>query len=1299
LRALLSATAVAVVIGTKLLSNVAVAQDDAFTFGRTPSGAVGGTIIDSKRNGLGMTVRGGHEAGKTVGRDDSASLFQLSPYVNIGNGLLFGDSRLTYANEGGLAWAFGAGYRHYVTAWDAVVGINGYYDRDQITGAHFKQWGVGAEILANGWEARANYYEPFGNTSTQTGTRIDAASATFEGSRVLFDRIDTFAEALKGVDFELGFLMPGEFSERIDLRAFGGAYRYEGAGQPAFNGLSLRLQADIADHLELGLKLTDDEVTHTNVAFSAIFHVGGFSSDEHTSRSAMQRMAEPVRRRINIASAVSDVVVGRQVATAADGTELSIIHVNSNAPAGGIGTVESPFSSLATGLGVPDSDVVFVHAGSLFDAPPDNLVVLNDNQNLFGEGLITHPSGNRNVINSVLLDGIGELTLPDSPTFASNMTLSRPQLNNSGGPAVTLGNNSRLGGFVIDSSLGDGVVATGVSNIVVRDTLISNATGNGILLTNSLNAATITDTVITGSGGPAFHVDGGNALIGFSSTSMGIDPAFSSIVNTSNEAVLIENTTGGSVNMTGSTIDDDGGAGIVIRDSAGNAIIDNASILNSTGTGISITDSSGTYVFRDTIRDSTYVENATGASVLITNLAESGRVSFENLDIVTPQGGGIDINNLAGQFNFTQDLVINAAAAGSTSPFISVDGSLPTGSVTFGRNITINAGAAPAVSGGRGIELINNQAGSSFTAAGQTTIISVGGEGIAIVDDNSTIVFGAQTTGGVTVQESGLEALSIVNADGAVNFRNAANLIKNTNPGSPLLRVTDSQGPIQFESLQVLAGTPDIGVLLQNNVTGTDGPGSITIDTLGIVSDGGTGLFADNNTLIRTTTGNISSTNAAAVDISNSGINITLEQVNSVASPTFGIRLVETNKDLTNHPIIAKTFTVLGDATLNPTALSGGQILAAVNEGALLQNAGQVSLRAMEIRDNQYGVRVLNSGITEDDDQFVELLGDNIAESEIRGVEAINLTELDIRDSLFDDNGNLAGLGRESVFLQYDEVPNDPDTTVFDASINPYRVNIQRTQFIDNSDDVISINNTATAIGAQIGVNVEGNQFLLNDTNDFDVTDLNEAAFEIRWDGPALINIASNQFELAGANGAESQTAIFIDMNSSTDLLGLEIVGNLLDNSTQPGAFGIDMTTSGPSTSFIDNNAFNFGGFESQGMRFTVGPDTIMDLTNNVLRFEDEGGFGIEVERLTQPARFQISGNLIQLSDTIGNFGIPNDGPLEEGIFFRSASGAYTIFGAQNNIIEMITFGDIDRVAIFNGNVNGQILVNGVSGP
>ncbi|MDG1894105.1 MAG: inverse autotransporter beta domain-containing protein [Fuerstiella sp.] len=1291
----------------------ATAQDGEFSFGRTPIGrtpsGVAGGVVDVNRQGIGIQFRGGHVAGNTVGRTESVSNVGLSPYLNVGDGMIFGDTRLTFSNDGGVAYSFGTGYRHYIAAIDAVLGGNVYYDQDEIAGARFKQYGFGAELLAHDWEVRGNVYNLFGTTSELTGTRVAPGSALFAGNNLEFSRIDTFAEAIDGFDAEIGNLLPGEFAERVDLRAFAGGYFYEGQGLDGFGGFSTRLQADIGDWLELGLQLTDDDVFHTNVAFSATVHFGGFESQEHTSRSGMQRMAEPVRRNLNIPAAIADVTIPGQIANALDGTPLTVVHVNSNDAIGPfIGTVEDPLQSLSAGLGVPGADLVFVHGGSLFAAAPDNQVVLADDQNLFGEGLVTEANGGRNVINIVALENLPAFVLPDSPTFQANPTFIRPTISNSVGPAVTLGNRSRLGGFILDGSAGHGILADTVSDVAVRDTLISNAAGTGILLQNTLDSVTITNTAIEGSGGPAFHVSGGNADIGYVATSTGVDPAFGRIINSSAAAVLVENTTGGTINMTGSTIDDTGGTGIVIQNSAGNATIDNALIVDSTATGISVLNSSGTYFFRDTIRDATTITNATGASVLIDGLQSTGRVNFENLDIISPQGGGIDIDNLEGVFSFARDLTIGQAAAGSVAPFISVSNSLATGVVNFGGDITIFATpTAPATfSGGRGIELVSNAAGSSFTATGQTNITSVGAEGIAIVNDSSDVIFGTATSGGASIVEPLLQGLSIQNTDGVLGFRTNTNILKSTNPGVPLVDIQDSQAAVQFDLLQVNTTTGDIGVNLVNNVAGANGPGTVTVDTLGILSTDGVGLFADTNTFIRTNTGTIDVTNEAALEILNSGIDIDLEMVTSINSPRFGLHLMDTNKDLNNHTRVAKTFTVRGDSTLT-TASPGGQILAAATEGALLENAGQVSLRGMEFRDNQTGIRVVNTldiGGTLNvlDDQFLQLFGINMFDSDFVGVVTTNLTELDIRDSLFDNNGDVANVDNETLLLLYTERPNDDTTTRFSEFDNPYTINIERTQFSDNTDDVIRIANSVTAIGAHIGVNVESNLFTVNDAFEFSPgVNPNEFAFGITWNGPARVNLEDNAFELVFANPAIAtgfQIAMFTDMNSSTDLLQEAIVGNRILNSDHPGAVGIRTFTSGPSEQLIDSNDMIFGGVNSNGMEFNLGSDTVMDIVNNRMRFEGDSGRGIFVDRLIEPASFQISNNLIQLSDIVDAFGRPN-ATLEEGIFFRSASGAYNIFGAQNNVIEMISFGNIQRVVQFNGNVNGQILVNGALVP
>ena len=93
----------------------AYSQDGALYSGAQPSGGASEST-GLNRDGYGLQFRGGHVAGDTVGRNDSISFIGLSPYFSAGNSLIFGDTRLGRANEGGLVWSFGSGYRYYVEA-------------------------------------------------------------------------------------------------------------------------------------------------------------------------------------------------------------------------------------------------------------------------------------------------------------------------------------------------------------------------------------------------------------------------------------------------------------------------------------------------------------------------------------------------------------------------------------------------------------------------------------------------------------------------------------------------------------------------------------------------------------------------------------------------------------------------------------------------------------------------------------------------------------------------------------------------------------------------------------------------------------------------------------------------------------------------------------------------------------------------------------------------------------------------------------------------------------------------------
>ena len=1258
-----------------------------FILSRTPVSGAASEVIDVNRRSFGMNFRGGHSAGDTVGRTDSLSHVSLFPYVNAGDALLFGDARLGRANEGGLTWSFGAGLRRYIEEWDVVTGANFYHSRDDITGTLLKTWGVGADVLTDAWEARVNYYRPNGVSSQLVSQSIDQNSAAFAGNNIVFNRIDTVAEALEGVDLETGCRLPTGCLENVTLKALGGAYHYKGQTIRGFTGWQARLQCDIAEHIELGLKLTDDEQFNTSVLFSAIVYFGGFKAQDYTRHCAIQRLAEPVRRNLNVAAVQTDVLFAGQVAIDPnDGLPLQVVHVDENDVIGPfVGTVEAPLGSLTTGLGFPGTDIVFVHAGGVYNAAPDNTIALTANQNVFGEGVISAVTGDRLVVNTVALQGLGELTLPSSPTFiSSGFTLARPVLQGSPANSVTLANRTRFGGFVIDGAAGHGIFSNAAEDTVIRDVLVQNTGGSGILLENTTSSTTILDTIIDTATGPAFHVNGGNGSIGFQGNSVGLDPSRAHIANISQEAVLIENMlAGGVVNMFGATINDTGGTGVLIQNNAGSATIDNARIVDSTDSGIRILNSTGNYNFRSSIRANTLISNAAQQAVLIDGLGAGSLATFQTLQIDNRNNTGVDVNNNSGQIDFLNTVAIGTPAAGA-GVGVSVIGSQAGSSVRFSDNLDITG------SNDRGIDLTGNLAGSSFTVADRTTISGAAGESIAIVNDAGTTVF----QGGTGITQRGDRGVSIQGSIGSISFRGATSItneLADLNP-TPAFDIQNSEANVSVSSLRITDATTNsgpggAGIHLVNNLAGANNTAIVGFGNVNVETIDGAGVFGLNNTRIRILSGSVMTTNDAALNIEESGWNIALNSVTSLASPTNGIRLVNAAPPLNN------TFTV-GQSTFVVAIGSSGTIQAATNAGALLMNAGQVGFSGMLFDANAFGVFLRNDGLADDDDQRLELLFSGVSQSGISGIDAQNLTTLFVSDSLFDDNGADGALGRETFDLSYNEAPNNTDTTLFSQFDNPYEVFIGRTVITDNTDDALVIRSLPGGLGAHIDVDLDSNSFNLDGDVDPDLLDLSEAAFEFDWNGPARVRVINNLLLMSGLDPVQSQTAFDITNRSTTDELLLSVVANDL-TSTHATAVGLDLRTFGMSSSLIDTNLFVFSGLDSTGMRFNMAADALMTVSGNQLRFDDDGGAGIIYTLVNQPSTFLINNNQIGMSD--------NGGLIEEGIRFLASIGSPALQGNQNNQVFLLNPGApgsfIEIPFSFAGTPAGSIIVNGVLVP
>ncbi len=1261
----------------------AYSQDGAFSFGRTPAGSAS-EVIDSNRDGFGVSFRGGHMAGESVGRQESISHINLMPYFNIEDGLLFGDSRLVRANKGGLAWSFGGGYRHYITDWDVVIGGNGYFDRDQLTGATLNQWGAGAELLADRWEARGNYYQTFGNTFSLVGQGINQNSVAFSGSNITYTRVDTFAEALKGFDSEIGFLLPGNLAERFDLRAFGGGYFYEGENTKGFGGWSSRLQADIGKWLELGLKVTDDDRFRTTVSFTAAVHFGGFSSEEHTKRSAIQRFRDPVRRNMNIVALTTNIDAPGQLATRDDGvTPLTVAHVNSNAAGPGFsGSVADPYSLMTQGLSA-GTDIVFVHAGSTFNAAPENIVSLLPGQRLIGEGLIVAGRPVETQIPVNILGQTFQLTLPDSPTFAAAPGLARPTLTGAAGNGVTMANDSWLSGFIIDSAAQNGIFSNGVDGTFINDTSVVNAGLSGILLQNTTGQTNIVNTSVTAStsADAAVRVDGGNGIINFTSSD---DFFLASINNTSpNASLLIENMTGGRFSMNRSSITDDGGLGVVIRNNTGGAAtIDNLSSVNSTGNGISITDSAGDYVFRKsrTSIAAITIQNPTQQGILIQNA--SGNVTFTDPVLIEGrQAGGLEISGSSGIIRFSDTLTIRDQAGAGTEAAIYIHDQLANSGVTFADTVTIGATSAALGNNGNGIFLENNAAGTiNFQDNVFVNLTDL--ESILINNNSGDVNF----LGVTTITNRLLEGISINGSSGTIQLGTASadrtEVQNELNSQNAAIEILGNSGTVRVSNAVVVNAQGNAGRGAGLDIW--DNTGLVRIIDMDVESIGGVGLFGFNNFEISTDDGMIDTQGAAAVNIEESGINIHLEQVNSSGSPDYGIRLVETNRPQRH------TFLLKPNVT-NATPGSGGLITAAKGNllddndsaGIYLENAGQVTVTDVILDNNEFGVRIENTEtpggtVLTADEQYFGLIDSLVIDSDIRAIHAQDLMQLEVTNTEFDNNGDDIDVGRETFLLQYSTTPDfDPSIigevapTSYDRAGRPFEVLIQDSGIVSNAEDAIRITQSAaTAQGAVIRTQFLRNSFQVNDTTDpttanpIDTRPLFDDAITMDWFGAAQVFLDGNRMDMTST--ADQQHAFDLANRSTLALTELSIQDNIItvnslgnDNGVIiADLFGEASIGSSNGLFQIARNTIRMSGVTPTGIFLSMREVADVTFEGNNIRSETDGGTGIEIRRSATNSFFRFTDNNIEFRDLGGSD--------ERGIIFTQVGGIVGVAGTGN---------------------------------
>ena len=1354
----------------------------------------------------GAQVRTSIITGPAIGREHPILPIELMPYAFLDNNLFFADVRGFTDMSNGWGGNFGGGYRRYLPMFDRILGVNAYYDYDNTSGVLFREIGFGAESLGALYDIRANAYLPTGVSSQTLGISNINGTQVFEAHIMKVDQLKQLANALHGFDSEIGFPLPGRISKRHDVRVFGGGYWFEGPNVSSFGGWKARIQANVVPSVAINLQVSDDAQFHTNVVFGASWTFGGYRQPDEQRKTQYSRMTTPVQRQYNmVVGLTSTTLKGVTVVDPSTGTPYFFEHVSSSATTpviGGVigdGTVEHPFQNLldaqnamaTRGSGIAGDDIIFVHANSTYGVTDAGVqVALQQNVRVLGESA--------NVEHQVQTSG-GLLNLPHPTQTGGVPSGAKPIFTNSPGNGVVLANNSEFSGFQIGTSTsgpaGIGIVGTGISNALVRQTDVNSTVGEAVSLTGITGTVkflgdTINDPTTNAT---TFHIQNtastGNIIFSSDPLSDLVNPTTGATINTpgninnvsgiGGRALLIEGGLAGSiVNFTGSTTNDTQGLGILVRNNAGTVSLGDLNVTNSLGVGLDIIDNSGTIQGNGTFD----IAGSLGDSIRIENLASTGLVVFSDpgtsgtgtaaagINISNRKSRGIDLNNNAGAVLFQTPVNITAQSNSLTQAAVEYQGS--SGNVTFGfvgttaKSLNISGGGPGVLIGTRALDGLGNAIDSTgrFLVSGDTAITNIGGIGVDIIDDKSTVIFNGTsgTTRTLDITQRGDIGIQVLGSNGSVTF-NGVTTINNENsvtlPGVDIRGNQDITGGVTFNQLTVVnpVGPNPLPEFAGSGVniggTGTDvNPQNVTINSLQITgATSGTGgvynaFYANNvgQTAALDSTGNalitglrilaatavnspnlttISATGGVAVNILNSVMDVSLNQVSSTDSPTSGIILTNNQsfRLLTNPAFNDFMFSITGQPGTG--IRNGGTITGATDTGIVISQTGSyaltnaVSLNQVSVDTNR------NQGINASGLLQLAVSNSDISSNTHTGIFAQNIPRIDIVTSNFSQNGTLASDNaihlRATQTLPFNQLLQGE--YIWNVSNNAASGGLAG-GFIGGTTagDLVVVDSNSTTLQVQTSPTLtQATPLVFTFSNNSLLVQAGIAARQVagvavNWKGFETGSINANTVNLSGFN-----TAFQISNANTQYLTGFNILGNTV-TASNGGNIGIDVNNFGPTDLSIGTllsngvntqQTFTFStpstttaaNFDT-GMRFSVLNSTTVNsdisLTDNIITMTGQNtDRGILFSTLQAPATITLSNNTININS------LPSGSFPGQGIAFQSVLGTILLQGNLSNSVTINNTNSVPNLAgvttadwvLLSGNRSGRFFVNGLT--
>jgi hypothetical protein len=610
----------------------------------------------------------------------------------------------------------GLGYRYYSEWLDRVFGASGWYDGDNSRDVLFQQAGLSLESYSQTFDFRTNVYLPVGPSTRQTALSLVNNSTRFDGDNLVYSQYRAWYAAMKGFDMEAGVPIPGEIAQDMGLRVYGGGYYYRDDQGNSITGGSGRVQANLIAGLDAQVQVTYDNYFQTRAFAGISWTFGALHRSEMKQTTSYGRMGEYVTRNYTVVAQGHSQVDTVTAVNPATGQPYTFAHVSTAPdPPGAPGSVTNPFPTIAAGQAT-GRDIVFVHAGSVFNSGPT--IFLSPNQRLLGDG----PGAQY----YVQVPHLGAVLLPHGPSSGGF-----PTINGSPGDAVVLASNSEFSGFSITNAAGNGIAGNGVQNVVLKNISVDHAGQDGMLLQNIPGSISVSNALVTNSAGAGIDILNNSGLVQFAGNN--------TVANSTGAGISINGGTGQSQFAGNTTVSGAGGSAVAISNLAAGAsavTFTNLSIDHRQGMGLDINNSAGTVNVLGTLNISN--ENASAASALdIINSA--GNANFAGVNVTAATGApAVNLQTDTGTTTFN---TLNISSQNGTALAANNAGSLNI-NAAVNNSVNLNQGGVINAVNGTAVQIsntalnINFQSVSSSNAAAGISL--VGTSGLFAVFGNGT---------------------------------------------------------------------------------------------------------------------------------------------------------------------------------------------------------------------------------------------------------------------------------------------------------------------------------------------------------------------------------------------------------------------------------------------------------------------------------------------------------------------------------------------------------------------------------